>query len=452
MPGVRSRSHSSSRVTFALWFLVAGLVLTVMAVSATVVKRLPLSTAQIYAAVGLVLGPLGFGLLAVDPVAQATFLEHLTEVAAFVSLFAAGLKLRVPLSDGRWRIPLRLATVSMALGVAGVAALGVWGLGLSVGAAVLLGAILAPTDPVLASDVQVSDAEDRDRLRFGLTGEAGLNDGTAFPFVLLGLGLMGLHDLGPSWAAWLGVDVLWATAGALAIGAGLGVGVGRFVIYLRKTHKESAGTDDYLALGLIALTVGLSLLAHTYAFLAVFVAGVALRWEERRHTGESAKHVEAHVARGDTEAATHEEAAPAVMAESVLHFTEQIDRIASVAVVVLLGALVHLAEISWAAAGLVGALFFVVRPLSVWAGLLGSGTSPVQRGLTAWFGIRGIGSLYYLFYAISHGVGGVEAERLTGLVLAVVAVGVVLHGVSVTPLMTWYARRAGREERVARAA
>ena len=438
-------------MTFALWFLVAGLVLTVMAVSATVVKRLPLSTAQIYAAVGLALGPLGLGLLAVDPFARATLLEHLTEVAAFVSLFAAGLKLRVRLSDGRWRIPLRLATVSMALGVAGVAAIGVWGLGLSVGAAVLLGGILAPTDPVLASDVQVADAEDRDRLRFGLTGEAGLNDGTAFPFVLLGLGLMGLHDMGPSWTRWLGVDVLWATAGAVAIGAALGVGVGRFVIYLRQTHKESAGTDDYLALGLIALTVGLSLLTHTYAFLAVFVAGVALRWEERRHTGESAAHVEEHVVRGDTEAATHEEAAPAVMAESVLHFTEQIDRIASVAVVVLLGALVHLAEVSWAAAGLVGALFLVVRPLAVWAGLLGSGTSPVQRGLTAWFGIRGIGSLYYLFYAVSHGVGGAEAERLLGLVLAVVAVGVVLHGVSVTPLMAWYGRRAGREERVARA-
>ena len=438
-------------MTLALWFVVAGLLLTGMAVAATVVERLPLSTAQIYAAVGLALGPLGLGLIAVDPFARATSLEHLTEVAAFVSLFAAGLKLRVPLADGRWRIPLRLATVSMALGVAGVAAIGVWGLGLSVGAAVLLGAILAPTDPVLASDVQVSDAEDRDRLRFGLTGEAGLNDGTAFPFVLLGLALMGLHDVGPSWTRWLGVDVLWATAGAVAIGAALGVGVGRFVIYLRQTHKESAGTDDYLALGLIALAAGLSLLTHTYAFLAVFVAGVALRWEERRHTGESVAHVEEHVVRGDEEASTHAEAAPAVMAESVLHFTEQIDRIASVAVVVLLGALVHLAEVSWASAGLVAALFFVVRPLAVWAGLAGSGTSPVQRGLTAWFGIRGIGSMYYLFYAVSHGVGGAEAERLMGLVLAVVAAGTVLHGVSVTPLMAWYTRRAGREERVARA-
>lgn len=436
---------------FSLWFVVAGVVLTLMAMASTILKRLPLSSAQLYLLVGIGIGPLGIGLLRVDPLAEASALERITEVALILSLFAAGLKLRMPLTDRRWTLPIRLAVVSMALTVGLVAAVGVWGLGLGLGAAVLLGAILAPTDPVLAGDVQVEETGDTDRLRFGLTGEAGLNDGSAFPFVMLGLGLMGLHDLGPRGLTWLGVDVAWAVAGGLGIGAALGAGVGHLVLYLRRTHKEAAGTDEYLALGLVALTYGLALLAHTYAFLAVFAAGVALRFVERRHTGETpSDEVVEMVKAGDEEAATHEEAAPAVMAHTVLSFTEQIDRIGAVAVVVLTGALVHLAEWSWASAAFVAALFLVVRPLAVWLGLVGSATSGVQRGLTGWFGVRGIGSLYYLFYAVVHGVEGPVAERLLGLVLTVVTVSAVVHGVSVTPVMTWYQKRAGREERVAR--
>src|ERR671914_1673776 len=132
-----------------------------------------------------------------DPVRWPGLLERLTEFAVIVSLFTAGLKLRLPLSEKRWRLPLRLASVSMALTVGLIAAVGVLGLGLPLGAAVLLGAVLAPTDAVLASDVRVEHPADRDKLRFSLTGEAGLHDGTAFPFVMLGLGLMGLHELGP---------------------------------------------------------------------------------------------------------------------------------------------------------------------------------------------------------------------------------------------------------------
>ena len=437
---------------FSLWFVVAGTVLTLMAVASTVLKRVPLSSAQVYLLVGLGIGPLGIGLLVFDPFENAHTLEVITEVAVILSLFAAGLKLRTPLSDGRWKLPLRLALVSMVLTVGMVTAIGVYGLGLSLGAAVLLGAVLAPTDPVLASDVQIEKTGDTDRLRFGLTGEAGLNDGTAFPFVMLGLGLLGLHDLGPNGVRWWTVDVAWAIAGGLAIGAALGAAVGYVIIWLRREQHEAAGTDEFLALGLVALSYGLALLASTYAFLAVFAAGLALRFVERRHTGETAsKEVEELVASGDEEAATHAEAAPAVMARTVLGFTEQIDRIGAVAVVVLTGALVHRAEWTWASIAFVVLMFAAVRPLAVAIGLVGSATSRVQRGLTAWFGVRGIGSLYYLFYAVAHGVEGREAEILLGLVLSVVAVSAVVHGVSVTPVMEWYRKRSGREERLAAA-
>ena len=141
----------------------------------------------------------------------------------------------------------------------------------------LLGAILAPTDPVLASDVQVANPGDHDRLRFGLTGEGGLNDGTAFPFVMLGLGWLGLHELGEGGWRWWTVDVLWAVAGGLGLGYLLGTLVGRLIIYLRVRHREALGSDEFISLGLIALTYGLALLSLTYGFLAVFAAGLALR-------------------------------------------------------------------------------------------------------------------------------------------------------------------------------
>ena len=150
-------------MTFAIWCVVIGGVLVVMALAGSVLRRLPLSAAMIYLAVGYALSPAGAGLLAIDPVADAAFLEHLTEVAVIVSLFTAGLKLRIPLSDRVWRLPVRLATASMAVTVGLLAAVGVFALGLPVGAAVLLGAVLAPTDPVLAADVQVKEVGDRDR-------------------------------------------------------------------------------------------------------------------------------------------------------------------------------------------------------------------------------------------------------------------------------------------------
>ena len=208
-------------------------------------------------------------------------LSILTEVAVIVSLFTAGLQLRLPINRAEWGVALRLATVAMVLTVALITAIAFFVLGLPLGVAVILGAILAPTDPVLASDVQLKRATDTDQLRFVLTGEAGLNDGTAFPFVMLGLGLLGAHDIGAGgWRWWL-VDVLWAVPAGLTIGAALGSIVGKIVLYLRQHHREAVGLDNFLAVGLIGLSYGTALYASSYGFLAVFAAGVALRRVER---------------------------------------------------------------------------------------------------------------------------------------------------------------------------
>jgi NhaP-type Na+/H+ or K+/H+ antiporter len=423
-----------------LWFIVVGVLLIAMALGGSVLKRLPLSTSILYLLVGYALGR--FGVTRLDPYGEAKFLEHLTEIAVIVSLFTAGLKLRAPPRDPQWRIAVRLASLAMVLTVGGVAAAGVWLLGLPLGAAVLLGAVLAPTDPVLASDVQMEHPLQRDSLRFGLTGEAGFNDGTAFPFVMLGLGLLGLHPLGEGLWRWVAVDLVWAVVAGLGVGTLLGGAVGRVVLYLRRTHREAVGLDDFLALGLIALSYGVALLIHAYGFLAVFAAGLALRRiEKKSNQGKPPEAVEQVAqASASREAATHPEHAPAYMANAVLNFNEQIERLGEVILVVVLGLLLARLPLPSEALWFTPLLLLAVRPVSVGLALLGSSTSRAQRGLMSWFGIRGIGSLYYLFYALNHGVPEALARQLVPLVLTVVAVSIIVHGISVTPLMQRYER------------
>ena len=406
-------------------------------------RRLPLSTTMLYLAVGYGLGPQGAGLIGIDPIRQAEFIERATEIAVIVSLFTAGLKLRLPISDPRWRPALRLASVSMTLTVAAIAAAGVYGIGLSLGAAVLLGAILAPTDPVLASDVQVEHPFDYDPLRFTLTGEAGYNDGTAFPFVMLGLGLLGLHDLGQFGLRWFLVDVLWAIGGGLAIGALLGTGVARIVLHLRRVHREATGLDDFLAMGLIGLSYGTALMCHTYGFLAVFAAGLALRRVERRHMAsedEQNQSVLTPGQRSEEEVATDPVKAPAAMAEAVLHFNKQLEHLGELAIVVVIGAMLSWDVIPAEALWFVPLLLLLIRPVSVMVGLAGTGIAARETRFAAWFGIRGIGSLYYLMYAIVYGTGESDTRLLIGLTLATIAASAILHGVSVTPLMNVYTR------------
>ena len=433
-------------VSFESFYLILGILLIAVAAFASIVKRLPLSQTMIYLAAGVALGPLGFEMFSLNVQAHSKLLERLAEVAVIVSLFTAGLKLRVPLHERRWWIPVRLAFGSMALTVGLITAVGVAGLGLPLGAAVLLGAILAPTDPVLASEVQLEHPHDRDRLRFSLTGEAGLNDGTAFPFVMLGLGLCGLHELGAWGWRWLATDVIWATAAGLGIGAIFGTLVARLVLWLRREHKEGVGRDEFLALGLIALSYGAAVLVHAYGFLAVFAAGLALRVIERQHTGDKppAEVSAMEAASKREEIATDPEKAPAHMAGAVLTFNEQFERIMEVALVLVIGTALSPEHLRWYEVWFIAIFFLVIRPVAVLAGLLGFKVSAKERGMLSWLGIRGIGSLYYLMFPVNRGLPGDLAWQLISITLTVVAVSIVIHGITVTPLMAWYKDRRAR--------
>jgi NhaP-type Na+/H+ or K+/H+ antiporter len=370
-------------------------------------------------------------------------LETLTEVAVLVSLFSAGVKMPVPITRQRWMPAFRLAWLSMSISVGLVAAFAYFFLNLPLGAGVLLGAILAPTDPVLATDVQVRHADDRDQLRFTLTSEAGMNDGSAFPFVMLGLGLLGVHDLGDFGWRWVLIDVIWASAGAIAIGALGGALLGKLSWMLRGKDPKHEVLDDFVGLGLIAVVYGICVVFKAWGFLAVFFAGVALRQTELMLAGAH-KDRQGLLVPDAKNSDPAEDSTPTVSAESLV-FKEHIERLSELTLVLLLGGMVSAQN--WNLQTIATALFvFVVaRPLSVMLGLLGSDSPTRVRSIVAWFGVRGIGSIYYLMYAINHGLPKNMVQDMIQVTIVVVMLSIVVHGTSVKPLLDRFWPKRKRE-------
>lgn len=265
-----------------------------------------------------------------------------------------------------------------------------------------------------------------------------MNDGSAFPFVMLGLGLLGLHELGDMSLRWVVVDVLWATLGAIAIGVAAGVALARLGWKLRRAPHQHELMDDFLGLGLIGVVYGLTVMVSAWGFLAVFFAAVALRQTELKLAQATppsfAERTSQKAEPTDTQAAPDPEPLPTV-SEGSLVFKEHLERLSEVVLILLVGGTLFLNSWSWEAVGLALFLFFVARPISVLVGLLGTRTTWRIRGTTGWFGVRGIGSLYYLMYAIQHGLPETLALQLIQLTLIVVALSILLHGISVKPLM-----------------
>lgn len=401
--------------------LLLGLLLVAMALMEVPVRRLPLSSALIYLAVGWAAAALHAPLPRPDPLRQAALLELLSEWAVLISLFGVGLKLELPARWKRWRVALLLASTTMVATVALATAAGVWLLALPWAWALLLAAILAPTDPVLASEVRIQDTEDRDAVRLSLTAEGGLNDGTAFPLVTLGLGLVGLHELGPLGATWAVRDLLWAVGGGLGLGWLCGRGVGHLVaLQMRRRHPLC--WDELLYVGTIALTYALSDLLHVTSFLSVFAAGVALLHGHREPPHEN-----------DT------------LGRRLSAFSGRLERLVEVSMVLFIGAAMTLVRWSWPVVAFALLAVFVVRPLAVVLTI--RGLSAPQRRLVAWFGIRGVGAVFYLAFALAQGVKGEQAQTLISATLATIAASIVLHGISATPLMRWYRHWRARDAR-----
>lgn len=351
------------------WILLGlGIAFLAATVLPRVLKGTPVSLPMVYRASGLLLGLFWGSSFGTDPVAHGIVTEHLTEMAVIISLMSAGLKLDRPIGLRRWASTWRLLVVTMPLCIAALALGGYFWLGSSLAAALLLGAVLAPTDPVLASSVQVGPPNegDEDEARFALTSEAGLNDGLAFPFVNLavviaasGFAVSGLTD-------WLLVDVLWKIGSGIVVGALIGRVVALLVF---RFVKHSAVTDGFVAVALTLLAYGATELLHGYGFIAVFIAALTFRHYERNHE----HHKELH------------------------DLSEQVERLLMATILILFGAAISNGLFSaLTLPGIaVGLLFvLVVRPAAALLALWGKPTPQRFKNVIAVYGIRGIGTFY----------------------------------------------------------
>lgn len=415
----------SSGDSYAVAQLFVGLVVFAAVVTLSQQHKRAFSPAMVY----LVLGAAAAGLVRalgvdwLDPMQDAELIERLAEFAVIIALFGAGLKLDRPLRWRAWASTVRLIFVVMPLTIAAVAAFGTAAMGLSLGAAVLLGAVLAPTDPVLASDVQVGppgEAEVEPEPQFALTSEAGVNDGVAFPFVLLGAFIASEGGIGwlPEWFA---ADVAYA----IAVGVGLGVMAGYLTAagarWLRDRDLLLAQFDGWLSLAAVLAVYGATELIGGYGFLAAFAGGLAFRRHELEHESHARVHAGA----------------------------ETVEKIAELTLVLLLGSLVTwggLATPGVAGWLLVPLLLVVIRPLATLAAFVRSRLPVRERAFIGWFGIRGIGSFYYAAAMIHGGlIPDDEAAKVFWSVAVLVGASILVHGVTATSLSRHLERRgAGR--------
>lgn len=344
------------------------------------------------------------GMEALDPTTSPRLWEMVSEVVVIVVLFATGLRIDDIRSYRRWQPTLSLLLIAMPLTVAAVGVLG-WGLaGMTLAGAVMLGAVLAPTDPVLAGDVQVGPPLQGNEhpVRFTLTAEAGLNDGLAFPFVYLGLLIA---TLGPDPSVWLGEwllrDVLYRIVVGAALGAAVGWLLGRSLFATWSAGAIDKSGPGVIALGAVLLCYGIVELAEGYGFIGVFVAGLVCRRVRQEHHFHQRLHA----------------------------FSEAIEHALTAILLFLVGSTlpVQWDALDWRHSVIGFSLLLVIRPLAGWLSLQGTGLAASDRWVVSFFGVRGVGSIYYIAYASGH-IEFVNENTLWALVAYTVFASTVIHG------------------------
>jgi NhaP-type Na+/H+ or K+/H+ antiporter len=359
-----------------------------------------------------------------DPFGDARVVEHIAEVALIFALFSSGLKLDRPLRWREWDSVTRMLALAMPLTMAGIALFGTQVMGLSLGAALLLGAMLSPTDPVLAGDIGVGPPGDEaeHEPNFALTAEAGGNDGLAAPLVLLGVFVA--EKGGTGWLGeWLVADLLYACAAGVAIGAAVGWGAAWSVHWLRDRDLLAPTFDGYHAVATALVLYGAAEAAGGYGFLAVFAGGLAFRRYEHDHELNGSVHAGA----------------------------EQVEKFMELAAILLLGSLLTgegLTAPGWTGWLLAIVLLVVIRPLSTFVSLFRSQVETAGgRTVVAWFGVRGVGTIYYAATVVGAGVlSGGEEKLVVWTAIACVIVSIVVHGVTGGPALKLLFRNLRDEE------
>lgn len=406
--------------SYIVLLAVFGLIVLLTAWLPMLLKELPLSLPILCIAIGtlFVWTPLA-KIVGSNPLDSRYITERVTEFVVIISLMGAGLKIDRPIGWGRWMTTWRLLAVAMPITIASIALIG-WGvLGLGLASALLLGSALAPTDPVLASDVQVGPPQsgEEDEVRFALTSEAGLNDGLSFPFVHLAIAISAASMNGQPWVFdWFTLDVAWRLAAGIALGWIIGKALGFLTFHLPNRTQLARTGEGIAVLGITCLGYGLVEMIHGYGFVGVFVMALTLRSAERN----SGYH------------------------EKIHEFADQVERLLMMVVLACFGAAIAegtvFRSLDLAVAVAAALIIVVARPLSGWVGLLGSGLPAREKAVISFFGIRGLGSFYYLAYAVGHATFA-RIEVLWATVCLVVLMSVVLHGIAVTPVMRYLERQ-----------
>ncbi|MFS0737703.1 cation:proton antiporter [Sphingomonas sp. 1P06PA] len=407
---------------YILILTAAGFLIALVAWLPLALKRLPLSLPIVCIAIGAIIFSLPAVSLRPLPLDYPEITERFTEFVVIIALMGAGLKLDRPFSWQRWNVTWRLLAITMPLCIMVITGIGGLMLGLPWVAALLLAASLAPTDPVLASDVQVGPPKsgDEDEVRFGLTSEAGLNDGLAFPFVHLAIAIGLAATTGEPWAKqWVLHNVIWEIAVGVIGGWLIGRLFGWLTFHVPADTRLSKTGDGLIAISATFISYGLTEVIHAYGFLSVFVTALTLRRSHRDHEFNRQMH----------------------------DLTEQIERLAMMVLLLLFGGAI--------VSGLLGSLeaidvvaavviLLVVRPLGGLVALLGFKASIAEKSTIAFFGIRGVGSFYYLAYGLNH-LDLATGERLWAIVGLVALLSILLHGLTVTPVMRLLDEGQGRD-------
>ena len=397
---------------FPILFGIGALILFV-AWAPLLLKKLPLSLPILCVAIGLAVFSIPpFAQWAPHPDNSPKLVERASELIVIVSLMGGGLKIERVLGWRSWNVTWRLLGIAMPITIALVMLLGHTLLGLGLATALLFAGSLAPTDPVLAGDIQIEHDEDEREAeaKFALTSEAGLNDALAFPFVHLAIAIAAAGALTADVARdWVLTDVIWKLAVGGAMGAALGWIIGAIIYRLPEDTQLSRTGDGFIALGATLVIYTATEFAHGYGFLAVFVAGLAIRRAARNHEFNKKLH----------------------------DFADESERLMMMLLLLLFGGMIAgglLANIGWEEALFAAIMLLVIRPLAGAISLIGVKRPRLELAIIAFFGIRGLGSVYYLSYGFNHGSFDYEYSLWGTLGLIIVA-SILMHGVLVTPAL-----------------
>lgn len=373
--------------------------------------RRPAVVAVVALGTGVLLGPLGLRLLRPQLTDDGAPIESFAEIALLICLFCVGLRLRMPMAWRNWRVPLRLATLTMFATAAMAAAAAHLMFDMSLPQALLLGAILAATDPVLASEVGTHIDADQDAPSVVLSAESGINNGLGAALVMLVIAMMGLDD--PHNVALGSVSALacWSAIGGCAVGWLIGAGMARWITLL-DPDRRAESLEEAMVFATAALAYGGALALRTNGFLAVFAAGVALS-----HGGRLRRPLRNRP-----------------LMPRLLKIASQLERYAWLAILVLLGALIGSVEFKSRMLVFAAILLLFIRPLAVRLGLGGLAMPEPQWRGVAWFTSRGIAPMYCLAFAINQGLSQSFARELAGVTLVVVISSILASAASALPL------------------